>query len=131
MQIEVDGQKVPLSDWKLDVDGNVGTLSFNTAGTGVAFSRGSGTVTFNIAPAVAKAFGVTMADLGLPDDDYHFGDILRYRPEDDPDDGYRFVFVARAARDYIEAMVVRVPTEDDVWEIGDVVTAGINELVPA
>lgn len=64
-----------------------------------------------------------------------FGTELRYRKHDDPDGQRVFILLARAD-DFggkikpNRVLVVQCPPDDDVWEVGSIVYAGPQELVP-
>lgn len=62
-----------------------------------------------------------------------YGDVLRYPLGYDPDDSYRFMYVGKSRilltkLQTIRVMILRVPSDDDLWAVGKILTAGVNEL---
>jgi len=59
-----------------------------------------------------------------------FGDVLRYRSYD-PETNWLFLYLetdGSASIKWLTVMVIQTPHDDDLWEIGDVIAAGVNEL---
>lgn len=71
---------------------------------------------------------------------WKYGDLMRYSPDQDPTDppDWLFMFVNQIShtfatfpvQEYLNVVVVRVPDDDDMWETGTTLVAGINEMVP-
>jgi hypothetical protein len=63
-----------------------------------------------------------------------FGDILKYGPDQDPNDHYlwRFMFICLDNRfDTWQTLVLAIEPDDDLWVPGEtIIFAGINELIP-
>jgi hypothetical protein len=63
-----------------------------------------------------------------------FGDILRYPDDQGVGDEILFMYLGptydSAGNEYRSTMVVRTTKDDDVWTPGEIVTAGIEELIP-
>lgn len=71
--------------------------------------------------------------------DWKYGDLMRYpRDQDDADPpNWVFMFVApfntgrgRLIQTYLNVIVVRTHWQDDLWETGTTLVAGVNEMVP-
>lgn len=66
---------------------------------------------------------------------WKFGDLMRYPKDQDPADPASWVFMFIAPRrygkhKYNDVVVVRAHWQDDLWETGTMLVAGINEMVP-
>jgi hypothetical protein len=62
-----------------------------------------------------------------------YGDILRYPKKDDPGADWLFMFIVAESHlgyDYHRVQCIKVHWQDDQWEPGTIILAGVNELVP-
>ena len=58
-----------------------------------------------------------------------YGDVLRYPLDKDPTDSWRFMFItASRYPKLIDTIVLRLPPNDDLWVVGDLIATGIYEL---
>lgn len=61
---------------------------------------------------------------------YRYGDVLRYPDNED----YLFMFIGVHYRTddlYIQVVVLQLPADDDIWEVGTFLAAGREELEKA
>lgn len=59
-------------------------------------------------------------------DDFKFGDLLRYRHDQDPDRTFLFMYVGRLGG-YARVTFLQ-PPDDDIWHPGEVLSIGDEEM---
>ncbi len=60
-----------------------------------------------------------------------FGDLLRYPEDQEVGDKIVFMYLGQEDRwDVVQVLVLRTLPDDDQWEPGTLVTAGVRELIP-